>query len=74
MKPKPPQSIRILKPTFGIGILVGVGLVMVAFGSGGGDNVLGAVIGGGAGIALGLTQLTRKGLPSSDASGREDGK
>jgi hypothetical protein len=51
---KPPK-VAALRPTFGIGIVIGAALLFASHASGS-DPALGLVLGGGAGIALGLTR------------------
>jgi uncharacterized membrane protein YjfL (UPF0719 family) len=62
---KPPK-IAALRPTFGIGVVIGVVIILVSTVSGS-DSMLGMALGGGAGIALGLTG---RGLPGRLTPGR----
>jgi hypothetical protein len=50
---KPPRAVA-LRPTLGVGVLIGAGIFLASQASGS-DPALGLVLGGGAGIALGLT-------------------
>lgn len=66
MTVKPPKIG--LRPKFGIGILIGVLLVLTTQGTGN-DSAFAMVLGGGVGIALGLTR--RKGRIELAAEGEE---
>jgi hypothetical protein len=71
---KPPK-IAALRPRFGIGVVIGAAIIFASTASGS-DSLLGMALGGGAGIALGLTV---GGLPGrigdeSEETRGEDGR
>ena len=59
MNQQPPKSAALLRPKFGIGVLICIAIIIASQASGN-VNALGMVLGGGVGILLGLTQLTRR--------------
>lgn len=75
MNAKPPKKFAALRPTFGVGVVIGI-LIIFASQASGNDSALGMVLGGGAGILLGLTQLARTGggMRQVGESGGEAGK
>jgi hypothetical protein len=69
------SKIAALRPKFGIGVVIGAAIIFASSASGS-DSLLGMALGGGAGIALGLTA---RGLPGrfgaeSEETRGEDGR
>lgn len=75
MSSKPPKKLAALRPTFGVGVIIGV-LIILASQASGNDSALGIALGGGTGILLGLSQLARSGGGARQAGegGGEAGK
>jgi uncharacterized membrane protein YjfL (UPF0719 family) len=70
---KPPRNAA-LRPKLGIGVLIGAAIVFASTASGN-DSLLGMALGGGAGIALGLTMgglPGRLGAESVEERGEDD--
>lgn len=61
---KPPRT-PALRPTFGIGIAIGAFILLGSYASGS-EPALGLVLGGGTGLALGLTRRSGDGVSGDD--------
>lgn len=70
---KPPKIPAALRPTFGIGVLIGAAVLLTTFATGS-DPALGLVLGCGTGIALGLTRGNEPDLSESEKKGGEAGR
>ena len=73
MNPKPPKAQRLLRPTFGFGVVIGV-IIIIASQASGSTSALGMALGGGVGVLLGLMQLSRSGKEVVEAAPEEAGQ
>lgn len=70
---KPPKIPAALRPTFGIGVVIGAGVLLTTFATGS-DPAMGLVLGCGTGIALGLTRSDEPDLTGTGKKGGEAGR